>query len=361
MSRLMQTPSEQAIRQANRYADRTLDPTEFRAAADSPLSPDERAGYHELIDWFSRRYQTAAERLAYVRRTMSRIAHAPSRPTALLVEAYVTPGGRRAAYGEAGCVRVCLMNVLRFTATDFSARWALLCQTIQRVCEAPPCPTVLLTPGGYFGHDSVNGQGRLTLAPGHLDRTAVMRALTQDLRLPAELLLAVGVDWSWDHQTLQLVSAQGPTREIVRGQTSAASRVYEFAGLKWFGVICGEFMRRTPFGPMYGPPNRTGAPFFDAQRDVRGQGVDVVLNAAHVGVKCRQRSGTSASRFPFERFCQEVSQAGAAAFLSHHHPDELMPDGGPRNDSYSNWGIYAGTGADTDWLAPDAPVHRIEL
>jgi hypothetical protein len=45
-----------------------------------------------------------------------------------------------------------------------------------------------------------------------------------------------------------------------------------------------------------------------------------------------------------------VSQVGAAGFLAHHHPAVQGAGGWPRNDSYSDWGIFAAAGDDPAWL-----------
>jgi hypothetical protein len=62
--------------------DRPVSIAELRAALDTPLSDAERAAVAELVAWFTRRYPTGAERLAYVRRAYRRwhrtrvVAHA---------------------------------------------------------------------------------------------------------------------------------------------------------------------------------------------------------------------------------------------------------------------------------------------
>jgi hypothetical protein len=45
---------------------------EFDAYVNAPMSDDEREGIDELIAWFTRRYPTPEERLAYVRRAFKR-------------------------------------------------------------------------------------------------------------------------------------------------------------------------------------------------------------------------------------------------------------------------------------------------
>jgi hypothetical protein len=52
--------------------DRRVSAAELREALDSPLSPAERETVAELVGWFTRRYASGAERLAYVRRAYQR-------------------------------------------------------------------------------------------------------------------------------------------------------------------------------------------------------------------------------------------------------------------------------------------------
>lgn len=49
-------------------AERRLTADEVRASLAVPIGPDEEQRIQELIRWFTRRYPTGAERLAYVRR-----------------------------------------------------------------------------------------------------------------------------------------------------------------------------------------------------------------------------------------------------------------------------------------------------
>ena len=53
-------------------AERRLSPEEFEAYVNAPMSEAELERIWELIDWFSRRYPTPLERLAYVRRAYAR-------------------------------------------------------------------------------------------------------------------------------------------------------------------------------------------------------------------------------------------------------------------------------------------------
>ena len=54
------------------YAERRLTAEEFDAYVNAPMSAEEREGIRELHEWFTRRYPTALERLAYVRRAVRR-------------------------------------------------------------------------------------------------------------------------------------------------------------------------------------------------------------------------------------------------------------------------------------------------
>jgi hypothetical protein len=54
------------------FAERRLTAEEFDAYVNAPMSPEEREGIRELYDWFTRRYPTPLERLAWVRRAIRR-------------------------------------------------------------------------------------------------------------------------------------------------------------------------------------------------------------------------------------------------------------------------------------------------
>ena len=54
-------------------ASRRLSPEEFNAYVDAPLSEWERENTAALIAWFTTRYKTPLERLAYARRVQSRV------------------------------------------------------------------------------------------------------------------------------------------------------------------------------------------------------------------------------------------------------------------------------------------------
>ena len=64
--------SSDALRRARAYAERRLSREELAAAEAIPISDAEREETLALIRWFRRRYPTAAERLAYVRRKYAR-------------------------------------------------------------------------------------------------------------------------------------------------------------------------------------------------------------------------------------------------------------------------------------------------
>jgi hypothetical protein len=55
-------------------ANRTLTPDEYRAYVNHPIAAEERDGVLELVRWFTTRYPTPVERLAYVRRASARWA-----------------------------------------------------------------------------------------------------------------------------------------------------------------------------------------------------------------------------------------------------------------------------------------------
>lgn len=49
-----------------------MDVAEFIRLADAPVTPEEVEEVRALVEWFTRRYPTGAERLAYVRRAYKR-------------------------------------------------------------------------------------------------------------------------------------------------------------------------------------------------------------------------------------------------------------------------------------------------
>nr|UXE44646.1 hypothetical protein Hi04_10k_c2877_00014 [uncultured bacterium] len=61
-------PSPELVAELRRFAGRRLDADEFNAGVNAPMSDFEREQIDALIDWFTRRYPTPAERLAYIRR-----------------------------------------------------------------------------------------------------------------------------------------------------------------------------------------------------------------------------------------------------------------------------------------------------
>ena len=65
-------PSPQALARARAFADRILDPEEFRRLLAAPIGEAEAEEARSLIRWFRRRYPTPAERLAYCRRAYRR-------------------------------------------------------------------------------------------------------------------------------------------------------------------------------------------------------------------------------------------------------------------------------------------------
>jgi hypothetical protein len=65
-------PSPAVLAEVRRDAERRLSREDLDAYVNAPMSPEELQGIHDLIDWFTRRYPTPAERLAYVRRACAR-------------------------------------------------------------------------------------------------------------------------------------------------------------------------------------------------------------------------------------------------------------------------------------------------
>ena len=72
MTRRLERPSAEALARVRALAGRTLSRDEFEAARRLPISDAEMAEMQSLIDWFCRRYPTAADRLRYVRRAYAR-------------------------------------------------------------------------------------------------------------------------------------------------------------------------------------------------------------------------------------------------------------------------------------------------
>jgi hypothetical protein len=76
MTRRFKTPSPQDLARVRALAERRLSPSEFDAYVNAPMSPEEKQEIHSLIEWFTRRYKTPAERLAWARRAHARWAPA---------------------------------------------------------------------------------------------------------------------------------------------------------------------------------------------------------------------------------------------------------------------------------------------
>jgi hypothetical protein len=66
-----------AVRAASQ---RELTCDEVAAYAAAPMTAEERAGIDEMIDWFTRRYPSPGERLAWARRAWRRLNRAMPRP-----------------------------------------------------------------------------------------------------------------------------------------------------------------------------------------------------------------------------------------------------------------------------------------
>ena len=65
-------PSLQAVQAAAQFSSRKLTSEEFQAYVDAPVSEAERQEALRLIRWFTKRYPTPAERLAYAQRSYAR-------------------------------------------------------------------------------------------------------------------------------------------------------------------------------------------------------------------------------------------------------------------------------------------------
>jgi hypothetical protein len=70
--KVVQPPSLKTRKRLIAVAERRLTPDEVREALAIPLTDSEREESLSLIRWFRRRYPTAGERLAYVRRAYRR-------------------------------------------------------------------------------------------------------------------------------------------------------------------------------------------------------------------------------------------------------------------------------------------------
>jgi hypothetical protein len=68
------------LEEIRRSWDRRLTAGEFEAYVRAPMSDREREEILSLADWFTRRYPTPAERLAYLRRAHARWVRPRGRP-----------------------------------------------------------------------------------------------------------------------------------------------------------------------------------------------------------------------------------------------------------------------------------------
>jgi hypothetical protein len=72
VTRPLERPSPETRARLKALAERPLSEAAFEAYVDAPMSKEERAGIEALVTWFTRRYPTAGERLAYARRAYRR-------------------------------------------------------------------------------------------------------------------------------------------------------------------------------------------------------------------------------------------------------------------------------------------------
>lgn len=63
-------PAPPLVEAVRKEAERTLSPEEWAAARAIPISDEERAEVLAMVEWFTRRYPTVRERLAWNRRRM---------------------------------------------------------------------------------------------------------------------------------------------------------------------------------------------------------------------------------------------------------------------------------------------------
>ena len=68
----LERPGPDLVKRLREFAERKLSPAEFDAMVNAPMSAEEREHAQDLIRWFTRRYPTPAERLAYARRAYAR-------------------------------------------------------------------------------------------------------------------------------------------------------------------------------------------------------------------------------------------------------------------------------------------------
>jgi hypothetical protein len=74
MTKRFEPPASTVLADLRRQAQRRLSAHELAAYVDAPMSEEERDEILALIDWFTRRYPTPSERLAYGRRAYRRAA-----------------------------------------------------------------------------------------------------------------------------------------------------------------------------------------------------------------------------------------------------------------------------------------------
>ncbi len=70
----LEIPPPEVVARLRELAERPLTREEWEARRSVPTTDEERAEINALIDWFTRRYPTPAERLAYARRAYKRWA-----------------------------------------------------------------------------------------------------------------------------------------------------------------------------------------------------------------------------------------------------------------------------------------------
>ena len=71
MTRRFVPPPPEVVAELRRFAERPLGADEFNAGVNAPMGEFEREQIDSLIDWFTRRYSTPGERLAYIQRAYS--------------------------------------------------------------------------------------------------------------------------------------------------------------------------------------------------------------------------------------------------------------------------------------------------
>jgi hypothetical protein len=74
--RRLQQPTPERLAALRADADRQLSREELDAYVNAPMGDAEREEIRSLVSWFTRRYPTAQERLAYARRAYARWAKA---------------------------------------------------------------------------------------------------------------------------------------------------------------------------------------------------------------------------------------------------------------------------------------------